>query len=410
MRLSMNARRELTHQVVRRYRGATRKEKSQILTEFVHATGYNRSYAATLLRGYGKKLLVQKGKETLRYQTSKKKRKGGGRPVIYTQPVRDSIGWLWMIFGQKCGKLLVPIIRNNIEQLRTEKPVSELRADECKALEKISPSTVDRILTNHRKKLKIKGTSYTRPNTGLLSQIPIRTFGDWKNVPPGHFQLDCVGHDGGLVSGQCCFTLTAVDVFSGWCERQALLNRAHRWVIEALDQMRNNCPIPFLEIHPDNGSEFINYALVEYCKDPHLDFSRSRPGKKNDNCYVEQKNFDTVRKLVGYARYSTPEALALLSELYRVQGVLQNYIYPVFKLVEKTRIGSKYIKKYDTPKTPARRLLEDPRIDQSAKEIIQKTMENINPVALALEVNNLQKNLLQHAEILNSAYPEGKGA
>jgi hypothetical protein len=315
-----------------------------------------------------------------------------------------------MIFGQKCGKLRVPIIRNDIERLRPEKPVSELQEDECKALEKISPSTVDRILTDHRKKLKIKGTSYTRPNTGLLSQIPIRTFGDWKTVPPGHFQIDCVGHDGGLVSGQCCFTLTAVDVFSGWCERQALLNRAHRWVIEALDLMRSDCPITFLEIHPDNGSEFINYALIEYCKDPHLDFSRSRPGKKNDNCYVEQKNFDTVRKLVGYARYTTPEALALLSELYRVQGVLQNYIYPAFKLVEKTRIGSRYIKKYDTPKTPAMRLLEDLRTDQSAKKMIQKNMENINPVALALEVNNLQKNLLQHAEILSSAYPEGKGA
>jgi len=401
----MNAKRELTQQVVQRYRGAARKEKSQILTEFAYATGYNRSYAATLLRGYGKKLLVQKDKERLRYQSTKKKRKGGGRPIVYTQPVRDTIRWLWMIFGYKCGKLLVPIIRNNIDHLRTEKPVSDLHEGEWNALKIVSPSTVDRILKGNRRDLKIKGTSYTRPNMALLSQIPIRTFGDWKNVPPGHFQLDCVGHDGGMVSGQCCFTLTAVDVFSGWCERRPLLNRAHRWVIEALDLMRRNCPIPFIEIHPDNGSEFINYALLEYCKDPHLGFSRSRPGKKNDNCYVEQKNFDTVRKLVGYARYSTPEALSLLNELYQVQGMLQNYIYPVFKLVEKTRVSSKYIKKYDTPKTPAMRLLEDPRIDQRSKDMIRKTQENINPVALALEVNKLQKKLLQHAEILSSAYP-----
>lgn len=410
MRLSMNARRELTHQVARRYRGASRKEKSQILTEFVHATGYNRSYAATLLRGYGKNILVRKDRQPLRYQASKKKRKGGGRPLVYTRPVREAIEWLWMIFGQKCGKLLVPIIRNTIDRLRTEKPVAKLRKDECTALKKVSPSTVDRILRDRRKKLKMKGTSYTRPNTALLSQIPIRTFGDWKNVLPGHFQLDCVGHDGGIVSGQCCFTLTAVDVFSGWCERQPLLNRAHRWVIEALDLMRIDCPIPFVEIHPDNGSEFINHALLTYCEDARLEFSRSRPGKKNDNCYVEQKNFDAVRKLVGYARYTTPEALSLLRELYRVQGVLQNYIYPVFKLVEKTRIGSRYIKKYDMPKTPAMRLLETPTISQSTKKMIQKIQENINPVALALEVNNLQKKLLQHAEILSSAYPEGKGA
>lgn len=406
----MNARRELTQQVAQRYRRAVRKEKSQILTEFVHTTGYNRSYAATLLRGYGKKLLVQKGKKELLYKTSKKRRAGGGRPLMYTQAVRHTIQCLWMIFGYKCGKLLVPIIRNNIDHLRTEKPVSELNEDDYNALKTVSPATADRILKVNRRELKIKGTSYTRPNTGLLSQIPIRTFGDWKNVPPGHFQLDCVGHDGGMVSGQCCFTLTAVDVFSGWCERQPLLNRAHRWVIQALDQMRIDCPIPFVEIHPDNGSEFINHALIEYCKNPHIGFSRSRPGKKNDNCYVEQKNFDAVRKLVGYARYSTPEALSLLAEIYRVQGVLQNYIYPVFKLVEKTRVGSRYIKNYDAPKTPAMRLLEDPRTDQRCKEIIRKNLENINPIALAIEVSNLQKKLIQHAEILDSAYPGGKGA
>jgi hypothetical protein len=174
--------------------------------------------------------------------------------------------------------------------------------------------------------------------------------------------------------------------------------------------MRADCPIPFVEIHPDNGSEFINYALLEYCKALRLGFSRSRPGKKNDNCYVEQKNFDAVRKLVGYARYSTPEALSLLNELYRVQGVLQNYIYPAFKLEEKTRVGSRYIKKHDTPKTPAMRLLEDPRVDKGAKGRILKTLENINPIVVALEVNNLQKQLLQHAVILTSAYPEGKGA
>ena len=410
MRLSMSARRELTLQEARCYRKATRKEKSLNLNEFVRATGYNRSYAATLLRGYGKKALLKKGNKALLYQTSKKRRKSGGRPVVYTQPVRDALEWLWGAFGHKCGKLLVPIIRNNLEGLKKEKPVSELTEDECRAIKKVSPSTVDRILKGPRKKLQIKGTSYTRPNMALRTQIPIRTFGDWKNVHSGHFQLDCVGHDGGVVSGQCCFTLTAVDVFSGWCERRGLLNRAHRWVIEALDLMRAECPMPFVEIHPDNGSEFINHAMIKYCETVGLKMTRSRPGKKNDNCYVEQKNFDAVRKLVGYARYSTPEALWLLNEIYRVQGLLQNYIYPVFKLVEKTRIGSRYIKKYDTPKTPAMRLLEDPETDQDVKEKIRRTQESINPISLALEVTNLQTTLLKHAEVLNSAYPQGKGA
>ena len=142
----MSARRELTLQVARRYRQAVRKEKSVILTEFIHATGYNRSYAATLLRGYGKKRLLGTTKGIRQYQTSKKRRKGGGRPTVYTQPVRGAIEWLWSIFGHKCGKLLVPIIRNNFENLRKRKPLFELSEDECKALKKVSASTVDRIL------------------------------------------------------------------------------------------------------------------------------------------------------------------------------------------------------------------------------------------------------------------------
>ena len=407
----MRARRELTHQVTLRYRKAARKEKSLILSEFVSSSGYNRSYAATLLRGYGKKHLMQTGKGPLVYQTTKKRRKGGGRPLLYTQPVRDALEWLWSIFGHKCGKLLVLIIRNNIENLNKEKPLSGLSKKELKMIAKVSASTVDRILKKPRNKLKIKGTSYTRSDTALINKIPIRTFGDWKNVSPGHFQIDCVGHDGGVVSGQCCFTLTAVDVFSGWCERRGLLNRAHKWVIEALDQMRTDCPLGFVEIHPDNGSEFINHALVAYCKkDENPRMTRSRPGKKNDNCYVEQKNFDAVRKIVGYARFTTPQALGLLNEIYQVQGLLQNYVYPVHKLVEKTRIGSRYIKKYDTPKTPAMRLLGDPNVNKGVKEEIQRVQKSINPVALALKVSNLQAQLIKHAEILDSAYPRGKGA
>ena len=247
----MRARRELTHQVAQRYRKAVRKEKSLILSEFVSSSGYNRSYAATLLRGYGKKHLMQTDKGPLVYQTTKKRRKGGGRPLLYTQPVRDALEWLWRIFGHKCGKLLVLIIRNNIENLKKEKPLSKLSGEELAMMTRMSASTVDRILKKPRNKLKIKGTSYTRSDTALINKIPIRTFGDWKNVSPGHFQIDCVGHDGGVVSGQCCFTLTAVDVFSGWCERRGLLNRAHKWVIEALDHMRTDCPLGFVEIHPD---------------------------------------------------------------------------------------------------------------------------------------------------------------
>lgn len=408
MRLTMKTRRELARDEAVRYRKASRKEKSVILTHFVRITSYNRSYAATLLRWYGTRVRDDSPNQPKQYTTAKKRRKGGGRPPKYPLVIKETVEWLWGLFGHKCGKLLVPLIRENFKSLENRLPISKLSKEECRLLRQISPATVDRMLQGHPDKQQIKGTSYTRSNSSLISQIPIRTFGEWQNVLPGEFQLDCVGHDGGLVSGQCCFTLTATDVYSGWCERRALLNRAHKWVIEALKEMREECPLPFTQIHPDNGSEFINHALIAYCGNSHLDFTRGRPGKKNDNCYVEQKNFDAVRKLIGYARYTTPEALFLLNEIYRIQGLLQNYIYPTYKLVEKKRRGARCSKKYDQPKAPAVRLLESPAVGESIKAAIREQRERIDPVALALEVANLQKKLIKNADRLDQPYPKVK--
>jgi hypothetical protein len=153
------------------------------------------------------------------------------------------------------------------------------------------------------------------------------------------------------MSGDCSFTLCLTDVCTGWTERYAMQNRAFKWVHMGLDAFRSVIPFPGLHLHPDGGSEFINHGLIDFFSKsvPPIALTRSSAGKKNDNCYVEQKNFDTVRKLVGYARYSTPEMLETLNELYRVHGLLINYFYPSQKLVEKTRVGSKVTKRYDLP-------------------------------------------------------------
>ena len=117
-------------------------------------------------------------------------------------------------------------------------------------------------------------------------------------MAPGHAQLDTVGHDGGYGSSDCAFTLCLTEICLGWTERRALPNRAARWVILGLSDIRESIPVEIIHLHPDNGSEFINRNLKAYCDAEHIQLSRSRPEHKNDNCYVEQKNFDTIRKLV----------------------------------------------------------------------------------------------------------------
>lgn len=389
MGLPMKTRQQLAMEVAKRYRGASRSEKGKILDDFVADTGYTRAYAGIVLRKCGLKLLYAMDEEVVEAEARVVKPHGGGRPRVYTDEVRRAVEQLWELFGYLCGKRLVPVIRCALPFLHTQQFV---RVDDSTkdALAAISPATVDRLLQRRRAAMRLKGTGYTRGTAALSDKIPIRTFGEWQDVAPGHVQLDLVGHDGGIPTGQCCFTLTVTDVCTGWTERWALQNRAAHWVCEALDDIRCDFPFPLIELHPDNGSEFININLLKYCRDNTLRISRSRAGQKNDNCYVEQKNFDVVRKLVGYARFVSPEAVRALNELYRTQALLQNYIYPSQKLLEKTRSGAKVRKRYGDPIPPAQRVLDHESISEESKMRVRETLAGLNPVQIALQVARCQ--------------------
>ena len=171
--------------------------------------------------------------------------------------------------------------------------------------------------------MRLKGRSHTKPARLLQYKVPIRTWAEWGEVSgPGHVQMDLVGHDGGNSGGQFAFTLTVTDYNCEWTERRAVKNRAQKWVFEAIQKMRTALPLPLISMNTDSGAEFININLIEYCKRTGIRFTRSRPSRKNDNCLVEQKNYDLVRKIVGYLRYDTDEQLAVLNQIYRLHGFL----------------------------------------------------------------------------------------
>ena len=397
MGMNMKARRELTKASVKRYLSSKRKGKALLLNEFCAATGYNRDYAAALLRTWGKKSKVEPGAGSpARHATPKAK---GGRPASYGTDVLRILKVLWKRFDFLCGKRLVPLIRAALPFLRDDRFL-RTSPGQIKSLASISPATVDRMLAPERKKYNLSGHTYTRSGESLKDLVPVRTFDEWKDCPPGHAQIDTVGHDGGFLSGECSFTLCMTDVCTGWTERYAMQNRAFKWVHLGLDAFRAAMPFPLVHLHPDGGSEFINHGLIAYCKNPDhpVVLTRSRAGKKNDNCHVEQKNFDTVRKLVGYARYSTPEMLETLNALYQVHGLLLNYFYPSQKLIEKTRVGNKVKKRYDRPQSPAERLLAHPAVPEHIKKTTRAVRASLNPLWLAGEVDRLSGRLRELLE------------
>jgi len=393
MRLPMNIRKGLTDAQAGRYRASSFQEKSRILSEFVASTGYNRKYACHLLSYWGLATLVMiEGKPVELKAGAPRHVLRSGRK-IYDHRVDEALKRLWMLLDQECGKRLAVAIREHISQLA---PALHIDAELVPLLRSMSPATIDRHLAKAHRGEGIKGLCMTKPASGLKMLIPTRTSFDWADSAPGFFQADTVSHDGGDSSGEFCFTLDLVDVASGWTELRAMLNKACRWVKSSLVDIRQSLPFPLRGINSDSGGEFINKTIYDFCS-PDIVFTRSRPGKKNDNCHVECKNDTAVRQHVGYLRFSGEEARQALAEVYRALCPLINHVYPSMKLIKKTRVGSKVKKQYDQPLTPYQRLMLDERVCPDAKDALRLQHESIDILALTAALDQALEQLAKTA-------------
>lgn len=401
MGLSMREKKAVSRQVAHRYQKAGKKEKKRILDEFVQITGYTRWYGSYVLRTLGRKIVIKgKGGRRVVLVGTVCKKASRNREHTYDEKVLKVLRKVWYLCDCICGKRLAPYLREIVPKLET---CGELRmdADTRAKLLKISAATIDRALVDERKKTQLKGRSRTKPGSLLKHQIPVRTFSDWNEKRPGFIEVDLVSHDGGSVRGDYIQTLDGTDVCTGWTETQAVKNKAQIWTLEAVKEMKERLPFPLLGIDSDNGGEFINRHLNNFCRENRITFTRSRAYRKNDSCFVEQKNYSVVRRAVGYSRYDTEEELQVLNELYKHLRPYTNFFQPVMKLVEKKRTGSKVTKKYDEAKTPYRRVLECPDVSASAKKKLTEEYETLNPAELKRAITRLQDKLLSMTVLKN---------
>jgi len=254
----------------------------------------------------------------------------------------------------------------------------------------LSPATADRLLHMERQRAKPHGLSTTKPGTLTKDAIPIRTFADWDKVQPGLSEVDLVAHCGESAKGEYLHSLTLTDGATGWTECLALGNRGHQVVFRALLRGRGRLPFPLLGIDSDKGVEFINAHLLRYCQDEHLIFTRSRPYKKNDQAYVEQKNWSIVRHLVGYDRDVGKAAYEALQHLYDVVRLYTNFFQPSLKLLSKERVAGKVRKKYAPAKTPYQRVLESEQVTAEVKAALQQEYLTLGPLALLRQIRERQ--------------------
>lgn len=371
MGMSMRSRREYLGTMCQRYKEASaRVDKSLIIDELVRNLGYNRKYAVHVLNNP----IV-----TLKEPAKR------NRPIEYREAL-PAIQLVWEALDFPCAERLHPVLLPTAELLSAHGDLS-LTPEVRRQLSQISRATLARRLKRLHTP-KSRTLPGRRPSTGLRAKIPVERY-DWEENRPGALEIDLVEHNGGSSLGHFAYTLSVVDVVSGYSRRRAILGRGQAGVHRELKAILKDWPTLPWGLHCDNGGEFINDQLFRFCQENKLSFTRSRPYKKNDNAHVEQKNRQYVRQIVGYERYDSPEAVEWLNQIYALLDPYANLFLPMRKLIAKERSGSHVRKKFDTARTPFERLSETGTLTLKARLIHQPQLKTLNPLELHRQIEVL---------------------
>jgi hypothetical protein len=381
--ISMGARREVLAAVADRYRAASRREKGRMLDELCATTGWHRKHAVRALSASRSRGPVEERAARQR-----------GRKY---EGIRDALTALWEASDHVCGKRLVVMIPTLLEALERHERLALGDCDRALVLS-VSAATIDRLLGD----VKIAAAGGRRRRVGFYSairrEVPIRTFNDWNDPPPGFCEIDMVAHGGTSVAGSFIQTLTMVDVATGWTECLPLVARDGGLVVEAIKRAQSLFPWLIRGADFDNDSAFMNDVVVPWCRAQKIEVTRSRAYKKNDQAFVEQKNGAVVRRLVGYGRFDGAETARIMARLYAAARLYVNFFQPSFKLKEKRREGAKVIKRYHDPATPFERALAHRKVTRAVKVRLRQMHRTLDPVALLAEMRAAQAELGQRID------------
>lgn len=316
-----------------------------------------------------------------------------GRPIVYGPDVLIALKQVWEVSSEICGELLHPVIPEYVAVMKRDKQWKYLLGTTEKLL-KMSEGTVKARVGKFMKARRgRKGVSSTSPSA-LKNIIPIVT-GEWNDKPPGYGQIDTVVHCGSSLLGDMAFSVNYTDISTLWLGLSAQWNKGQQATGESIKSIKKRLPFELLGLHPDTGSEFINWHLKGWCDEQSIEMTRSRPNHKNDNAYVEQKNGHVIRRFLGYTRFDVLETVKAINKIYLKLELYLNHFVPSRKCIEKIRIGSKYRRKYDKAQTPYARVLVHKNVDVNIKKSLKQLHETLNPLDLKKEIDKLLLNLIK---------------
>ena len=374
----MTARDELVNALARRYAVGSRQEKTRILDEFVATTSFHRKHAMRLLRS-GPSVCGPEARASRR---------------IYDDADREALVVLWEASDRICGKRLKALIPTLVDAMERHGHL-QLGPEIRVGLLAMSAATIDRSLRDVREQAGGRRRRRAAPPSSIRRSIPVRTFSDWDDPPPGFMEADLVAHCGPVTNGSFVQTLVLTDIATGWTECAPLLYREQTLLREVLGEIRKLMSFELAGFDTDNDSVFVNETVRDYCRDAGIVFTRCRPYRKNDQAFVEQKNGAVVRRIVGYRRLEGLEAAAALSRLYAATRLFVNFFQPSFKLGEKRRDGARVSKRYHAPATPCQRLLADPRTPRSVQKHVADLFATPDPIRLLRQIRSQQQRIVE---------------
>jgi hypothetical protein len=365
--VTTQAKREYLAHVWAQYKNASKELKTRILDEVSRNLGIHRKSAVRLLRR--------------RYEPRSLQGFRGGRKSSYSKEAKEHLAWLWR---QMCymGPVRMKAALPEWITHDTHKNSTEIVRKE---ILRMSTSSIRRFLSKARAEYARRLNAGThRGVKKFLAKVPIRNF-EFTPKEPGYVEVDCVAHCGGSLSGEFAWTLTLTDIHTGWTECEAIWNKTSDAVYKALQLIEKRIPFRLKALYSDNGTEFMNETIIEkFAKVGRLKplpIERGRPYRKNDQCYVEQKNYTHVRHLFGYSRINLKKSVQHMNTIYRKEWRdLQNLFLPQQKLISKLRIGSQIIRKMGPAETPMHRLI--PFLNPVELRLMETRKSALNPFVL----------------------------
>lgn len=384
----MNARQQYLKELGKEYSRADEKGRGRLLDEAEKRTSLHRKY---LIR-------------VLNHPPAPGPRKRRRRRAEYGAAVVTALVEVWDIFEQPCGQRMVAVLRSELDRLRK---LGEVRCSDALAgqLKEVSASTIDRLLGREKRIRHLRRNRNPNVQRLIYQKVPVKVAAEWDTSEIGNVQVDFVAHCGRSTGGDYIHTISAVDIATNWWEGQAIAVRSQQAAKEGLSQIRDRAPFRIRELHPDNDSALLNDLLWDWTQKEKIRLSRSRPYKKNDNAWVEQKNWTHVRKVVGYRRFDTTRELRLLNDIYAVLRLYKNFCLPTIRLQSKIRVEGRIKRVYDQPTTPYQRLMASSQIDRKTKRQLRSVYESLNPAALFRRLTELREQL----EEVSAGKSEGFG-